>query len=625
MRIFSFFRITIDMKIAPILDEHAPWKQRYRLHQHEGHLARCNNQRGLVISNRSGIYQLYAWDVADGKLRQLTQCPFGKERGQISSNGRYVYYLDDHQGDETGHFVRIDVDTGEQIDLTPDVERYSQLGFQTDCIDRMIAYITADSENGYRLYAQSVMQSTIGKPSLIYQSSDYMVNSIPSYDGGFIVVEITDIKIGSGSKLVVFDSTNGSQPINTLDDGPEANMMAKQFATLSDDSRLLGSSNRSGTNRPFIWDVRTGIRTDLELPQLGNEGDIYPQDWSPDGELILLLHIHNAIFQLYCYRMSDRSSKKLTEQPSGTIYNAQFGPSGMIFVHWEGANAPQQVIALNSESGALERMLLGPSENEVLPKYLWRSITFPSFDGQIIQGWIALPNNSSHRPFPTIIHMHGGPRDVASDQFNLEAGAWLDHGFTYLTINYRGSITFGREFQNKIYGNIGHYEIEDIVAARAWLIEEDIALPKAIFLTGWSYGGYLTLLALGKRPDLWAGGIARGGIADFAAVYEDSAESLKGYATTLFAGTPKEKSHLYEAASPISYVEKIIAPVLVIQANDDTRCPARQMRNFESRMRELNKDFDIEWHTGGHQLNNTEQSISHMERMLRWAYRVLNK
>ena len=81
---------------------------------------------------------------------------------------------------------------------------------------------------------------------------------------------------------------------------------------------------------------------------------------------------------------------------------------------------------------------------------------------------------------------------------------------------------------------------------------------------------------------------------------------------------------MYEAASPISYVEKIIALVLVIQANGDTRCPARQMRNFESRMRQLNKDFEIEWHMRGHQLNNTEQSISHVERMLRWTYRVLN-
>jgi dipeptidyl aminopeptidase/acylaminoacyl peptidase len=92
----------------------------------------------------------------------------------------------------------------------------------------------------------------------------------------------------------------------------------------------------------------------------------------------------------------------------------------------------------------------------------------------------------------------------------------------------------------------------------------------------------------------------------------------------LFGGTPKEKLQLYEAASPITYIEQIIAPILVIQANDDTRCPARQMRTYEIKMCQLNKDFEIEWHSGGHFLNNTEQSISHVERMLHWTHRVLN-
>lgn len=443
-----------------------------------------------------------------------------------------------------------------------------------DCINKTIGYITADSENGSQLFTQPVMNASIGKPNLICRTSNFIFNPVLSYNGELIVIGSIDSKKGVGSKLLVFDTTNGGQQIGTLDDGADINIMAKQFVALPNDVRLLASSNRSGVKRPLIWNVRTDTRDDLALDQLGIEGDVEPQDWSLDGKFILLLHIHNAIFQLYCYCLVDRNLKKLAEQPSGTIYNAQFSPTGTILVDWENSNAPRQMVALNGENGAFERVMLGSSKDEIPPSHSWRSITFSSSDGQPIQGWLALPNECSHEPFPTIIQMHGGPQDLASERFYFEAEAWLDHGFAFLTINYRGSITFGRAraFQNNIYCDIGHWELEDIVAARTWLIEQGIALPKAILLTGWSYGGYLTLLALSKLPDLWAGGIARGAIVDWTILYEDSAESLRSYAMTLFGGTPKEKPQLYKDASPITYIEQIIAPIFVIQTNDDTRC-----------------------------------------------------
>ena len=93
------------------------------------------------------------------------------------------------------------------------------------------------------------------------------------------------------------------------------------------------------------------------------------------------------------------------------------------------------------------------------------------------------------------------------DAFSAQSQAWLDHCFAFLTINYRGSTTFGREFQEQIWGDLGHWEVGDVVAAREWLVREGIAEPGRIFLTGRAYGGYLTLQALGKAPDLWAGGM----------------------------------------------------------------------------------------------------------------------
>ncbi|CAF1548310.1 unnamed protein product [Didymodactylos carnosus] len=118
------------------------------------------------------------------------------------------------------------------------------------------------------LFTQSVMTTTIDRPNLIYQTSNYTVNPVLSYSGELVVIETMDIKKGTGSKLLVFDTVNGGQHIGTLDDGIDVNVMPKQFAPLPNDARLLAKSNRNGVSRPLIWNVRTNERVDFVLDQL---------------------------------------------------------------------------------------------------------------------------------------------------------------------------------------------------------------------------------------------------------------------------------------------------------------------------------------------------------------------
>lgn len=263
------------------------------------------------------------------------------------------------------------------------------------------------------------------------------------------------------------------------------------------------------------------------------------------------------------------------------------------------------------------------SAGEVPLGHEWKSVTFPSSDGQIIQGWLGLPDGDGL--FPTVIEMHGGPTEVQANLFFPDSQAWLDHGFAYFTINYRGSTTFGREFEQKIWGQPGRWEIEDLVASRHWLVQNNIAKSEAILLTGWSYGGYLTLLGLGKAPEFWAGGMAGIAIADWAIKYEDAAETLRGANASLFGGTPQEKPEQYRISSPITYAENVKAPVLIIQGRNDTHTPPRQVKMYETKMKALGKDIELYWYDTGHagSWTSVEEGIRHQELMLRFAYRVL--
>jgi dipeptidyl aminopeptidase/acylaminoacyl peptidase len=112
-------------------------------------------------------------------------------------------------------------------------------------------------------------------------------------------------------------------------------------------------------------------------------------------------------------------------------------------------------------------------------------------------------------------------------------------------------------------------------------------------------------------------------IADWKTMYEDEAETLRGYQRALFGGSPDETPEATRKSSPITYAEQIKAPIFVIQGENDTRCPARQMKGYEEKLKSLGKSISIHWFDAGHGSRAQEQQIEQQELMLRFAYQVL--
>jgi len=209
--------------------------------------------------------------------------------------------------------------------------------------------------------------------------------------------------------------------------------------------------------------------------------------------------------------------------------------------------------------------------------------------------------------------------------YSAESQTWLDHGIAFCTINYHGSITFGKEFEKSIQGCLGELEVQDMAAARQCLIQQNVARPDAVFLTGNSYGGYLTLQALGKRPELWAGGMAGVAIADWVTMYNDQNDLLRGFQKALFGGTPEDMAEAYKSSSPITYAEQVQAPILVIQGRNDTRCPSCQMQAYETKLNALGKQIHIHWFEAGHGAHAQNQQIAHQSLKLQFVKRVLER
>jgi pimeloyl-ACP methyl ester carboxylesterase len=600
----------------PRLDNSAPWKQRFRTPVIANtQIARLAPTRGLVMSNRSGIYQLYTLDVPTAELRQLTDRFEGLLYGVISPNGRHVYCFADTKGNEIGHFMRIRFEGGEAEDITPDMPPYPTFGLGLSGQGNLLAF-TIGVMGEYQVYAVDIGPSdALSPPRLICRSKNLILPPCLSYDG-----RIAAVPASRGSKLLfgllALDTGSGEQ-LAELWEERESRITAIRFAPLAGDFRVACSTNDSGLERPLIWNPSTGDRVDLHAIDL--EGEITPVDWSADGQQLLLWQAYQAVERFYIYDVASGTIGKL-QTPSGAFNRVYFGPNNEVFVGWQNSTNPHQLIALGNKSAGQPRVVL--SSGEVPYCRPWKSVIFTSSDGEGIQGWLGLPDGDG--PFPTILHMHGGPEAVMTEVFSPMSQCWIDHGFAYLTINYRGSTTFGREFLEKIWGNVGYWEVEDMVAARDWLVRQNIANPKQIFLTGWSYGGYLTLQALGTHPALWAGGMAGIAVGDWAIAHVDTTDTLKSVRALRFGGTPEEVPERYAVSSPITYANKVEAPILIMQGRNDTRTPPRSIEMYETKMKSLGKDIEVHWFDAGHGSFSVEQNIEFQELMLRFACRILS-
>ncbi len=606
--------------IPPIdTSPNAVWKQRYRAPaiQYAG-IARNAPERGLVWTNQSGTLQYHTWDVRTGRLAQLTHTPGGLGADpHLSPDGQWIYYFKDQSGNETGHFVRMPYTGGDWVDITPDVPPFSSSGFSISPLGNRLGYFIA-ARNGFTLYIMDVNdQNELSPRPQVYHCPTMAGGPFFSADGKIAIVMTTEHTALNEFSLLAFDALSGKK-IAELWEGEGFSLNYPTPSPVAGDSRLVINSNRSGMERLCVWDPLTGRRE--ELPVSGIPGAQIPFGWSPDGRQFLFSVLYQAEQALYLFDFATGGVKKLAA-PEGE-YQAFFTTDNRLFARWTDAAHPFQLVELDPESGSLVRSLLAAGNAPKGKKF--RSIHYPSANGVSIQGWLCVPDGPG--PFPAILETHGGPAGFKGPGFDPRAQAWVDHGFAFLSINFHGSTTFGREFEHSIWGNLGYLELEDMVMAREWLVTNGIADPNAIFLAGWSYGGYLTLLGLGKRPDLWAGGMAGAAIADWEMLYEDEADTLRGLEEAFFGCKPSEDPERFRRSSPITYAEQVKAPILIIQGRNDSRTPFRQMEAYVGKLKELGKDVTIHWYESGHKGNrtNVETGITHQEMTMSFARKVLS-
>ncbi|MFN8075286.1 MAG: prolyl oligopeptidase family serine peptidase [Kineosporiaceae bacterium] len=552
--------------------------------------------RCAVVATAHGVIEVHSWDRAGGPLTRLTDRREGTFDCAIEPSGDWIWWFDDAAGDEFGVWRRQPFGSapGEGVEDATGLPAAYSAGL---ALGRGLAVVGGSDDDGTRIHV--VTRGEDGAPAarLLYANAEDAAVGGLSEDETLVAVAHSEHGDSRHMALRVLRVTDGST-VAELWDGPGKGVYAAEFAPLPGDPRLLVHHERRGSGELLIWDVETGTQHELAL---GLRGEVSDGQWFRDGGALLVAVDADARTRLYRVTLDGTGRGVASVEPvgpaDGTVLSATTRPDGEVWLLGSSAARPPAVRDLE---GALVVVPPGdPAPPSVPVEDLW--VDGP---GGRVHALLRRPVGADGLPLagplPLLVDIHGGPTAHDTDAFRAYPAAWVDHGFAVVQINYRGSTGYGSAWRDALEARVGHVELEDVVAVRDHLVATGIADPERIVLQGASWGGFLTLLGLGLYPDRWTLGVAGVPVADYLAAYEDEMEGLKAFDRSLFGGSPEEVPDRYRDSSPLTYVDAVRAPVLVLAGENDPRCPIRQIENYLAALDKRGLPYEVYRFDAGH-------------------------
>ena len=575
--------------------------------------ARDAPDRSVYSSNASGTWEVYAWDRNRGEQWQVTDRPNGTRGATVSTDGEWIWWFDDTDGDEFGTWVREPFAGGDAAPAVPGAERGYPAGLDLGTTTTAIGWSTDDG---------SVLAVRVGETDLrtVYAHTEDAGVGALSRDESLLAISHSEHGDSRHPAIRVLTVADGSA-VADLYDGEGKGLDPVEFAPVAGDSRLLVAHERRGRDELLIWDPVTGTETEIEIDLPGDVS----AGFHPDAKALIVAHTRAGRTSLHRYDLETRALTDLPTAP-GSGGGADVRPDGSIEYGWSSAEQPSSVRVLRPDG--TDEVLLEPPGSQDPGK------TRPAPSVRLDDAWVPGPGGDVHAlyarpegtdgPVPTLFMIHGGPQAADEDRYSAVRAVWLDAGFAVVHVNYRGSSGYGTAWRDAIEGRPGTTELEDLAVVQAWAVESGLADPAACVLEGWSWGGYLTLLGLGVQPERWAVGAAGVPVADYLAAYEDEMEPLRAFDRSLFGGSPTEVPDRYRTASPLTYVDAVVAPVLVLAGENDPRCPIRQIDNYLAALAERGKPYAMVRYDAGHGSLVVAETLRHTAAEIAFVRRALD-
>lgn len=571
----------------------APWRNRLNIWVQD--LDGATEPRCVTADETRSVY-LYSW----------------------THDSRHLLYMQDTGGDENWHLHRVDLDEpgSAAVDLTPFPN--TRVSYELLKARPGKAIVQHNARNPELVDAYELDIAT-GELTLLAENPGNAIGWVTGPNGDLFTNTLTadgDVEISR------WDAATGSlRPIKVYD-GRDYPLGIHPIAPTPDGTGIwLGSYDGSDRMRLVRLDVGTGTETEVDSHP---DFDLGAQIMLPSpfiiseqtGELIgaryygerQVIHALDSDFAAVLDRLTGLSD--------GDLSAISCDDSGQRWVVSFQHDREPGVTYLYDRRTDESRLLFRPYPN-LDPAALapMTPVHFTARDGLDVHGYLTLPVGVEPRDLPMVLLVHGGPwaRDVWSYQPDVQLLA--NRGYAVLQVNFRGSTGYGKSFTQAAIGEFAGKMHDDLIDAVDWAVKQGYADRDRVAIFGGSYGGYASLVGVTFTPDVFAAAIDYVGISSLLNFMKTLPNVGRRFLATnwhLYVGNPADPAAEADmlARSPITRVDQIRTPLLVVQGANDSRVVQAESDNMVAALRE--RGVEVEYmvkEDEGHGFVNPDNNI----------------
>jgi dipeptidyl aminopeptidase/acylaminoacyl peptidase len=581
----------------------------------------ADETRVLAGANNTGIYNVYAINIADTAMKPLTHSTKDSyfAVAYVPGTNNFLYSAD-QGGNENSHIYLQKAGAAEAKDITP--WKGSKNGFAGWSHDKKYLYLSSNKRN-VKFDDIYKMDTATWTPTMFYQNdSGYSAGPI-SHSERFITLikAITTDK----NDLYLFDRQ--TKQLKRLSNNSEANWFPQEFE--KDDAALYYLTN-DGNEFAYLakYDLKTGAVSkiysttwDVTGMSLSENQKYHSISVNEDGKSKTLIFDHATGKQLDLPAIND-----------GDIKGATFSPSEKnILLSVGSSRSPENLYIYNIEQKTLKPITrtLNPEIN-IDDLAQAEIVHFKSFDGREIPAIYYKPlNASADHKVPAMLWIHGGPGGQSTTDFSNSIQFLVNHGYAVLAVNNRGSSGYGKTFYKLDNKDHQGGDLNDCVWGKKWLQQQDYIDTAKIGIEGGSYGGCMVLGALAFHPNEFKVGVDLFGVANWLRTLRSIPPYWESFRKALYTelGDPYTADSIHlKKISPLFHYQSINKPLLVFQGMNDVRVLPIESKEIVEGVKKNGVPVEyVTYPNEGHGFTKKEDQIKTSKVTLAFLEKYLNK